>query len=64
VNPIPDASDCQDAMPLSFHDLMVSLRRITDRIPNMMPGRRRSWNKSACIECFLSTRKKVSMIIW
>jgi hypothetical protein len=36
-------------MPLSFHDLVVSLRRITDRIPNIMPGRGKDLGQKACV---------------
>jgi len=34
-------------MLLSFHDLVVSLGRITDRIPNMIPARRKDLGRKA-----------------
>jgi hypothetical protein len=36
-------------MPLSLHDPVVGLRRITDRISHMMPGRRKDLGRKASV---------------
>jgi hypothetical protein len=59
---IEGESTASVTMPLSFHDLGVSPWRITNRIPNMMPGGKKILEEKHAYRMFSFHQEKSSKI--